>query len=395
MSKDLENVDVEIEENAIDFFSDDNIEVIVDEPKPKDKDKDKKPVNLDEEEEEDIDDPASKKGKDDEEEEEDIDFFGGSDDEEEDDEEGKKKKAAASADEDDEEDDVNESSTIKTLNFLKEKGLLEFELEDGEELTEERAEELLEDSYDSSVEKAIEEKLKDLPKPIKELNKFVLNGGDPAQFLSSLAQSSTSKIKPGLDLENEANQELVMRESLKADGYDDEYIDTQIDFLKDSKKLDKIAEKRYTKWEKDNEAAQASLAQQQAAARQKRKDNIRESKKAVSKMLSTNPEINDIKFDKKDIKEMPDYMFEPAYKLDNGREITEMEKDLMESMKDQNKMAVLAKMLKSNFDFESFKKDASDEVTKKVKSNLRRQKTGGAGKVKKTGASKSLADYFD
>lgn len=404
MSNNRDLIDMEVggEDSPIDFFADDNLEIEVPKPKPEpsaaeaaaaaleaEAEKGKTPEELAAE-------AAAKKLAEEAAAEEDVTFFGVDNEEEEEDEEGNKIPKVDATDEDEEDEPVNTDTSISSLAYLKEKGLVEYELEEGEEMTQERAEELLEDSYELSIENAIKEKFADLPEPIKQLNKFVLNGGNPAEFFAKLATDSTSRLQKGMDVTTEAVQETVMRETLKAEGYDKDYIDTQLDFLKDSKKLETVAKAKYSKWEEKSIKEEEALVARQATAKVNEKNKIRESKKAVSTLFNETNVINDIVFDKKDVKEIPSYMYDKQYKMDNGREITEMEKDLMDAMQDKNKFAVLAKMLRSDFDLKSFKTEASTEATKQIRKNLSRTSGKVAGEArKKQNVKKNLADYFD
>ena len=69
---------------------------------------------------------------------------------------------------------------------------------------------------------------------------------------------------------------------------------------------------------------------------------------------------------------------------------------MFEAIKDPNKVAILAKLVKNDFDFKDIKVKAATETTLKVKEDLQRQKEknktiGSAGGSSQT---KRLADYF-
>ena len=82
-------------------------------------------------------------------------------------------------------------------------------------------------------------------------------------------------------------------------------------------------------------------------------------------------------------------------KLENGQEITEMQRDLYGAMQDENKAILIAKLLKSDFDFSSLKNSAATEVTKKAKEELRRNKKSQPPKAGSSmGKRKSLADFL-
>jgi len=143
-------------------------------------------------------------------------------------------------------DKTKESKTVATLNDLKERGLLDYELEEGEELTDERAQELIDDGYENNLNDKIGKMLEDLPPVTRDLVKYALNGGNESEFLKKLSTNKSVGLSENLDMDNEDNQKLVMSTDLKNQGYDDEYIEAQIDYLKDSGKLKSISAKAFS-----------------------------------------------------------------------------------------------------------------------------------------------------
>jgi len=66
-----------------------------------------------------------------------------------------------------------------TLDFLKNKGFLDYELPDGKtELTDEEADDILEDSWENSLDAAISDTVKDLDPIAKAILQVAKNGGD-------------------------------------------------------------------------------------------------------------------------------------------------------------------------------------------------------------------------
>lgn len=324
-------------------------------------------------------------------------FFGVTDEEEE---------QSTNLDEEEEEAESSEeeqdipvtTGSIGALNLLKEKGLVDYELEEGEELTEEKAAAFIEDNYEASVEDRVGELFDELPQVVKDMNKYVLDGGDIRNFLGSLVKGSND-IPTDLDISSEANQELIMRNALKSEDYDDDYIETHIEFLKDSKKLEKFAKAKLEKIEKAKEEERKALVKQQEAIKQSQKETLRKLKTSVASSLKDMEDIEGIPLTKADKKELPSYMVDRNVKLENGGSVTSMQMDLMEALKDEKKAMIVAKLLRSGFDLSSIQAKAATEVTKKVKDNIRRNKketknvrsTGGGA----TSASrKSLSDYF-
>lgn len=307
-------------------------------------------------------------------------------------------------DSDDEDgDEVTVTPNVSTLNLLKEKGFIDFELEEDEELTEEKAEELLEDKFDEAIEDRIKDLFDNLPDVVKQINKFAIEGGDVNTFFNSLTKNSSTKITGDLDLDEEKNQELVTREILSQEGYDDDYIDTQVDFLKDSGKLKMFSEKKFTKWKKTNDAEQATLVKNQEENNKRQKNALREAKKKVSTYISDNEEIHGLKFNKDDKKSLPSYMNDRTIKLQNGNTISQMQKELFYDLpKNEEAFMQLAVLIKNRnedgtFNFDSIIKNTETKVVKKVKENVRRSKTSIPTKSKnsKRNSNRSLADFFN
>lgn len=310
--------------------------------------------------------------------------------------------------EDSEEDEEGEDSSdlkktkeVKTkteinnsgvANFLKEKGFLNFELEEGEELDEEKAFSLIEDKFEESVDSKVEELMKTLPDDVKNLVKYAVNGGDLNSYLSNIA-STTKSITKDLDLEDEKNQEFLVREKLKSQGEDDEYIQTQIDFLKEKDKLGDVAEKYFDKVIEEKEKRERELVEQQKEARKQAKENQIKFKKEISSLLEEKEEVKGLKFNKQDKRELPEYISSASIELQDGRTITPFYNDLFETLKDKDKTLLLAKLIKSDFDFSSIEKQAETKSTKQVKDNLERKNETS---VKKGSSQpKRITDYFN
>jgi len=287
-------------------------------------------------------------------------------------------------------------SKITSLEMLKEKGLISYELEEGEELTETKAEELLEDGFEESLNNKVKDLFEDMPPMVKEFNKFVLDGGSPEEFIASYNNRSTSVITENLDLTEESNQELVVRKALESEGHDADYIETQLEFLKEKGKLEMMSEKHYQKWEAENQENKKEFLRRQEEYKRSLKENERTLKNTVSTFITDNKEVNGLKFSSQDKTVLPNYMSKRNVKLENGQEITEMQRDLYTAMQDETKAILIAKLLKTNFDFSSLKNSVATEVTKKAKEELRRSKN--TKQPPKAGSSmgkrKSLADFL-
>lgn len=314
-------------------------------------------------------------------------------------------------DEEDEEDsDTGEDTgnqeaevgqNIAVLTTLKNKGFLDYELEDDEELTEELAEELIEDKFEETIEERIAEKLGSLPEDVQQVVQYVLKGGSLNEFLRQVSQTNTGSITEDLDMASEDNQKLVVRELLLQEDFDEDTIEAQIDLLKDTGKLKTFAEKKFTKWLNENKSSRTALLNQQEQRKREIKETIRESKRKVAETLNTVEEIGGLEASKEDKKVLPSYINDRNVKLQNGAEISEMQKELYyELPKNEKAMIQLAILLRNRnadgtFNFDNIANKIKTNITKDLKQNLRRNKTSiPKSGDKRSSEGKSLADYF-
>lgn len=288
-------------------------------------------------------------------------------------------------------------SNSGVANFLKEKGFIDFELEEGEELDEAGAEQLIEDAFDDSVEQRLEQTIASLPDAVKNLVKFAAKGGDVDEYLASVSQTSSQGVTKNLDMTKEANQEKFMRYKLAQEGNDEEYIDFQIETMKDSGKLEALSTKSFGAWKKTQDSKDEELVTAQRERVEAAKKTALTFKRDITKHVSEVKDINGLKFSRQDARELPDYITNATEQV-NGKQTTPFYKELSEALKDKDKVLVMAKLLKSNFSFKDIEKAAATKVASKVKSDIQRQQqnnielgsTAGGGSQ-----AKRLADYFN
>ena len=308
-----------------------------------------------------------------------------------------------SFEEDDEENDSKTPATanISLLNSLKDRGLLEYELEEGVELTEELADELIEDRFEETIDERIKDKLSALPEDAQEAIQFVLQGGSFSDYIRTITSDSGLSLSEDMDLESEKNQILVLQEILGQEEDDEEFIESQIEALKDNGKLKVFAEKKFAKWLAETKAKKTALLQEQAAKKIEVKNTIKESKRKVTEVLTKSEDIGGLQPSKEDKKEVASYMNDRAVALQNGAEITEMQKELFyELPKNETAMIQLAILLRNRnedgtFNFESIINKTKTKLAKDIKDNVRRGNSGLPGSAeKKSRTDKSLAAYF-
>jgi hypothetical protein len=291
-------------------------------------------------------------------------------------------KTSKVATEDEDEDDkgtpsgkkepVTNVNNKQTLEFLKEKGLVDYELEEGKELTEEEAEHLIEDSWEKALESEVEATIKDLPQDIKDLIKFASKGGDVGELLGKMVQHATSGITKNSDIENEDVQVLAVTMDLKNQGYDQEYIDSQVEFLKDSGKLGNISKKSFDKIVAEQEAETAGQVQRQKENLDNRKKQAREYKTNITTHINSLNELGGLPISKQDKTSLPTYISEPNVELQDGRYVSEMQADLFKVMADKDKIVLLAKLLKTDFDFSAIERKKQTQAARGIKEAVER-----------------------
>lgn len=284
-----------------------------------------------------------------------------------------------------------------TLEFLKSKGLVNFDLADGEELTNELAEEILEDSFDNAIEDATNAKIKDLPEGLKQMIQIALKGGDFSQLFTQLSIQSKQGVTKDTDMDVESNQILVMQQDLESQGYDQDYIDTHIEVLKDSGKLKAISEKVKVKVVAEQDADNEEEVVRASNQKKNNIENQRKYKLKATEYVKSVDNIRGIVINKKDKEELPSYMSDIVVKMGDGRTVTKYQKELFEIFGDKEKNTLLAKLIKDNFDFSSITNKSLTDQSKIIRDKIQQGKdiklTGSNGSSRK--ATKSLADMLD
>lgn len=288
-----------------------------------------------------------------------------------------------------EEEIVQDSpESLKTLEFLKEKGLVDYQLEEGEELTPERAEELLESSFEDKVESRLEEMFSEMDPYAKRFTHFVLKGGDPRKFLDTAAPAEISR---DLDLSKKENQTLVLRAQLAKEGKSPEEIDSEIEYYQDAGKTKELAEKKYERYLKETEKSQKALVEQQEAQKKEKLKQQKEFRQNLQDFVSKNDTVAGLKLSKEDKKELPSYMYETSVTLENGAKVTEMQVGLHKVMQDQEQSVALAKLIKTGFDFSSLQENIKNKVTRQVKDTLEGRNVKSTPKQKRN---KNFVEYL-
>jgi hypothetical protein len=259
-----------------------------------------------------------------------------------------------------------------TLAFLKERGLVEYEEDPESPLSDEDAENLIEDSWEAALEKEVESTIKELPDELKQLIKFASKGGDVGQLLGKMVQHATSGINKNSDIGNEDVQVLAVTMDLRNQGHDQEYIDAQIEFLKEKDKLEGIAKKSFDKIVAEQEAETAGQVERQKQVLDNKKKAAREYKNNITTHINSLEDAGGLPISKQDKTVLPTYISEPTVELQDGRFVSEMQADLFKVMADKDKIVLLAKLLKSDFDFGAIERKKQTAASRGIRDEIQR-----------------------
>ena len=298
-----------------------------------------------------------------------------------------------------EEDETKKESTTDNTFYedvykdLKEAGIFKHvELEDGEELDADKLYELQQEEIEAEVTSRLDAwASQELDEDAKAFIKFKIQGGDTSEFFKTY--QSTSEITLG-DIEDEDYQDNLIRYQLQKEGWDKDEIEDRLEFLTESNKKSKFAERYHDRLIKEQEKEKQALVKQAEEQKIRTKQQEEQFRSSIKDTLDTNKEINGIKFTDKDKGNLINFLTKKE-KLEDGRVITGFQKKLSESFNDPKKIALLAKILNDDFDFSSFEKSAITKKTKEIKRNIeQRQSMRPTGSGSSSGAN-SLASLFD
>ena len=298
-----------------------------------------------------------------------------------------------------EEDKTKKESTTDNTFYedvykdLKEAGIFKHvELEDEEELDADRLYELQQEEIEAEVTSRLDAwASQELDEDAKAFIKFKIQGGDTSEFFKTY--QNTSEITLG-DIEDEDYQDNLIRYQLQKEGWDKDEIEDRLEFLTESNKKSKFAERYHDRLIKEQEKEKQALVKQAEEQKIRAKQQEEQFRVSIKDTLDTNKEINGIKFTDKDKGNLINFLTKKE-KLEDGRVITGFQRKLSESFNDPKKIALLAKILNDDFDFSSFEKSAITKKTKEIKRNIeQRQSMRPTGSGSSSGAN-SLASLFD
>lgn len=310
-------------------------------------------------------------------EEEAFSFF---DNEDEDEEEEPKKEEPA--EEEDPEPEPNQDEDDEPSQYFKAVGEGLLKLGKFEDLPEDFkwTQESFLDLFEQVSEKSAQDKIEDIltdgwgEEGIRMFNDIFVKKVPVKEYLSAY---STAESYATMDMDKLSNQKAVVKAYLESLGTDEDEIYEQIELLEEREKLKERAEKYKEKLIDEQASYMDELSKKRDAAIKAQRENekIRNTRisEVVSEALKTR-EINGIPVSTADTKELFKYVTAPAYKLKDGREITEMDKKLLELRNDPVKWVALGKLLKEDLNVTPIKNKAKDETAEEVFSFTKHKK---------------------
>lgn len=285
----------------------------------------------------------------------------------------------------DENEDENITGSLTfDIDKLKKEGIINIDFNPDDIKDEKDVLSLINLEINKRLEEQIDQLIDTIGQEGRAFLNYVKSGGNPKDFIESLKNMTFyPEYKPDDDFNNEKVIEYYYKHI--KDVKDDDDIRDTIEIMKEKGTLEKYAKqysevlkKKKEEELKEQEKKQKELQENIKKARLEFHNNI------VNK-LKTNETIKGIRINKKDIEEIPDYLFSPTIKTNDGY-ITQFNKDMQDIISDPEKVILLAKFMKSGFKLDELVKQIKTEVLKDT-----RNKINNPGKYNNP---KNLADFF-
>lgn len=254
----------------------------------------------------------------------------------------------------------------------------------------------LEERIDSGVEQVIESWKTQIGDVGAKFIQFTINGGNPNDFFSTLAKQS-------VDISTERGQELFLRDYLIEQGMDAEDVDAQIELYKENETLEKYAKKYHSKVKSQADAEQQRILAETEARKREREEQIRDFNNNLKKVARDTDhilisgkggkELGKINFTEVEKRSLVNYITQNTVQK-GDRFVSEFTEDFNKIYKEKpEKLLLIAKLLKNDFDLSDFVQSQVSEQIKEVKSNLQRVETKKKTKTK-TRTDKPVWEYF-
>jgi hypothetical protein len=266
------------------------------------------------------------------------------------------KKGKKEDEEEDEEIEFTEDDVNKAYTMLDEEGVLE--LTDEDEF--EAGPKGLADAVAVTVQRKLKAEIAKIPAPVQEFYSHIVNGGKPGEFVYSDNSIDYDKI----DLDIEANQELVLKQHLVNQGLEPAEAQEEIDDSKASGKLETKSRRAIGILQKIDSAKKVADAKAIKDAEKADADRAKADRAALEKEIDEATEIAGFALNDKNRKKFKSYIYDVNPRTGKTQ--------MQENMQNTSRIQRIAFMDFLDFNKEDFTKSIKTEVTKKRKKTLTR-----------------------
>ena len=277
--------------------------------------------------------------------------------------------------EEEEDDDINYFATFG-------KGLIKagmLELEEGEDPEQvEWTEQTFLDKMEQTIEKKAWDTLESIAMEtygeagVKLVEDLFINKVPVNEYLTMFRNE---EIVSNINLENEGNQERVLRLYLAKTGMEEEEIEDQIAYAKDNDRLAAYAKKYHGKLLERMELERQTMAEESAARVQAAQQKEQERQQTYASVLEKSIKEGSIEgypINENSAGELFDFVLSKSVQLPNGQRISEFEYKLATMrQEDPSKFLAVARLVQNNLDLTPIKKKGVSEETNSIFNELR------------------------
>lgn len=271
------------------------------------------------------------------------------------------------------------------------------EIPDKEDLTYDEFIEHFDNEIEARVAESFEAFAEKLPDEGKQLMKYLTNGGTIAKFLEIKRKDINLKDFKEDDVKQ---HESIIRFYLDEDGKDEEEIEQQLQWLKDSGKTKTTAEKYFKSIKKKQEVAIGELEKEQERINKAKEKGVKVFNDTVAKIITSSDKVGAFPISIKEKKELQEYITKPSVKVGKDSYVPQFHVALDSILNPKNeedikKLVILGKLLRNNFDISDLVIAKSTKDVSETRNRLRDTKRNikpGTGGVSK---SRSLSEFFN
>lgn len=281
---------------------------------------------------------------------------------------------------------------------MKEKGIFQnVEIPENEELDEEKFIELQDKEIEARVDETVEALFENLDEDAKAFIKFKKNGGRTEDFILSRTQVFPVDELDGNNPEHQAQAISYYLKTIKK--MDSDEIADTLQGYKDAGKTKAYFDK-YSAAIKEYQENQKKLVDEQAEKdAEAREKNAQKFNKDLEEVLLKTEAVGNFPISKQEQKELNGYITRPTVKVGKNRYVPPFQAAIAEIFRAETpeakqKLILIAKLVRNDFDTSDIATKAETKVIKKAKDTLKAAKEGslagkGSGAVRK----KELSDY--